>query len=79
MPPKTRYARSGRVSIAYQVIGDGPLDLVFIPGFVSNGEYYWEMPGMVRALGVSPPSPVSSCGTSGAPGYPIRRARPDAG
>ena len=44
MPPKTRYARAGRVSIAYQVLGDGPLDLVFIPGYVSNVEFYWEMP-----------------------------------
>ncbi len=50
MPPKTRYARAGRVSIAYQVVGDGPLDLVFIPGYVSNVEFYWEMPTMARAL-----------------------------
>jgi pimeloyl-ACP methyl ester carboxylesterase len=49
--PKTRYARStGGVSIAYQVVGDGPLDLVFIPGYVSNVDYYWEMPGTARAL-----------------------------
>ncbi len=38
------------MSIAYQVVGDGPLDLVFIPGYVSNVEYYWEMPGTARAL-----------------------------
>ncbi|HEV8625317.1 MAG TPA: hypothetical protein VG034_12725 [Acidimicrobiia bacterium] len=51
MPPKTRYARTtGGVNIAYQVVGDGPLDLVFIPGYVSNVEYYWEMPGTARAL-----------------------------
>lgn len=50
MPPKTRYAKTGGVSIAYQVVGDGPLDLVFIPGYVSNVEYYWEMPSMARAL-----------------------------
>ena len=30
--PETRYARSGDVNIAYQVVGDGPLDLVFVPG-----------------------------------------------
>lgn len=42
MPPKTRYAKSGRVSIAYQVVGEGPMDLVFIPGYVSNVEFYWE-------------------------------------
>jgi len=36
------------VSIAYQVLGDGPMDLVFIPGFVSNMEFYWEMPSVTR-------------------------------
>ena len=40
--PPTRYARSGRYSIAYQVVGEGPGDLVFIPGFVSNVELQWE-------------------------------------
>jgi pimeloyl-ACP methyl ester carboxylesterase/class 3 adenylate cyclase len=42
--PKTRYARNGAARIAYQVIGDGPFDLVHVPGFVSNIEYLWEMP-----------------------------------
>jgi len=42
--PETRYAKSGDVHIAYQVIGDGPFDLVLVPGFVSNVEHYWEMP-----------------------------------
>jgi pimeloyl-ACP methyl ester carboxylesterase len=41
-PPETRYARSGEVRIAYQVVGDGPFDLVFVPGFVSNIELFWE-------------------------------------
>jgi pimeloyl-ACP methyl ester carboxylesterase len=50
VPPKTRYAKTGGVSIAYQVVGDGPLELVFIPGYVSNVEYYWEIPSMARAL-----------------------------
>jgi hypothetical protein len=36
MAPKVRYARSGDVHIAYAVIGDGPIDVVFVPGFVSN-------------------------------------------
>ena len=44
MRPDTRYARSGEVSLAYQVLGDGPFDLVFAPGFVSNVEYGWEEP-----------------------------------
>jgi pimeloyl-ACP methyl ester carboxylesterase/class 3 adenylate cyclase len=42
--PRTHYARSGDAHIAYQVFGEGDLDLVFIPGFVSNIEHYWEMP-----------------------------------
>ena len=50
MRPKTRYARSGGVSIAYQVVGDGPIDLVFGPGFVSNIEHYWEIPSFARFL-----------------------------
>jgi class 3 adenylate cyclase len=41
-PPETRYARSGDVRIAYQTIGDGPLDLVFVPGFISNLDLVWE-------------------------------------
>jgi len=44
-PPETRYAKSGDVRIAYQVTGGGPLDLVFVPGFVSNLELAWEEPG----------------------------------
>jgi class 3 adenylate cyclase len=43
---KTRYARSGDARIAYQVIGDGPFDLIVVPGFVSNVEYLWEIPGV---------------------------------
>jgi pimeloyl-ACP methyl ester carboxylesterase len=43
--PQTRYARSGDVNIAYQVVGDGPHDVVFVPGFVSNVELGWDNPG----------------------------------
>src|SRR5438094_2756472 len=46
--PETRYAKSGDVHIAYQVVGDGPLDLIFVPGFVSNVEMAWETPGRAR-------------------------------
>src|SRR5215208_2554828 len=49
-PPETRYARSGDLSIAYQVVGDGPLDLVFVPGWVSNIELMWEEPCSARFL-----------------------------
>ncbi|HVG29356.1 MAG TPA: alpha/beta fold hydrolase [Pyrinomonadaceae bacterium] len=40
--PETNYTRSGDVNIAYQVIGDGPLDLVFVMGWVSHLEYFWK-------------------------------------
>src|SRR5256885_6351854 len=42
--PKTQYARSGDVSIAYQVVGDGPLDVVLVLGFATHLELQWEMP-----------------------------------
>src|SRR4051812_25860296 len=47
-PPETRYAKSGDISIAYQVLGTGPMDLVFVPGFVSNLDVAWEGPGMAN-------------------------------
>lgn len=47
-PPETRYAKSGDIDIAYQVVGDGPLDIVFVPGFVSNLDISWEAPGRVE-------------------------------
>jgi pimeloyl-ACP methyl ester carboxylesterase len=50
MPPPTRYARSGDVHLAYQVVGEGPLDLVFVHGWVSNVEYGWEVPPLARFL-----------------------------
>jgi class 3 adenylate cyclase/pimeloyl-ACP methyl ester carboxylesterase len=43
-PPETKYARSGDLSIAYQVIGDGPIDLVHIPGLVSHLDLAWTHP-----------------------------------
>jgi class 3 adenylate cyclase len=50
MPPQTRYARSGDVNIAYQVHGDGPVDLLLNVGLVSHLEHLWEEPGVVRML-----------------------------
>ena len=43
--PRTRYARSGDVNIAYQVMGEGPLDLIVVPGWISNVDMHWEMLG----------------------------------
>jgi pimeloyl-ACP methyl ester carboxylesterase len=50
MPPKTHYARSGDVNIAYQVLGEGPRDLVMAFGYVSNIEVIWEEPMLARFL-----------------------------
>jgi len=49
-PPETMYARSGDVNIAYQVIGDAPIDLVFVMGWVSHLEYFWREPSFARFL-----------------------------
>src|SRR4051794_35356340 len=48
--PVTRYAKSGSVSVAYQVIGDGEIDVVLVPGFVSHVEVAWEEPRLARFL-----------------------------
>src|SRR3972149_5634347 len=48
--PETRYARSGDVYIAYQVVGDGPRDLVFVMGWVTHLELFWDEPSVVRFM-----------------------------
>ena len=48
--PETRYAKSGDVNIAYQVVGSGPRDLVIVPGRVSNIDAFWEEPSFARLL-----------------------------
>ena len=45
-PPTTQYALAGDVNIAYQVVGDGPIDLVFVYGLASNVEVFWEEPSV---------------------------------
>ena len=50
MQPVTQYAKSGDVHIAYQAFGDGPINLVMVPGFVSNVENYWDQPDFARFL-----------------------------
>src|ERR671938_652484 len=79
---ETRYALSGDVHIAYQVTGEGPFDLVFVPGFVTHMELQWRMPGFddfLRDLGsFAPRIPVDQRGTrmsdpvSGAPSLETR-------
>src|SRR6266576_4082212 len=48
--PFTRYAKSGDVNIAYQVVGEGPVDLVYVPGWVSHVELAWELPELVSGF-----------------------------
>jgi pimeloyl-ACP methyl ester carboxylesterase len=48
--PRVSYARSGTVNIAYQVVGSGPLDLVFVMGWVSHLEYFWNEPSFASFL-----------------------------
>jgi pimeloyl-ACP methyl ester carboxylesterase len=48
--PETRYAPSGDVNIAYQVMGDGPVDIIMVPGLVSHIEFMHEMPGYTAFL-----------------------------
>ena len=48
--PKTHYARNGNVNIAYQVLGEGSLDLVFVMGWVSHLDYFWTEPSFARFL-----------------------------
>jgi class 3 adenylate cyclase/pimeloyl-ACP methyl ester carboxylesterase len=42
--PKTEYARNGEVNIAYQVVGEGPIDLAVVPGFISHLDLWWTIP-----------------------------------
>lgn len=50
MQAETRYARSGDTHIAYQVVGQGPIDIVYVPGWVSHVELCWEEPTYAQFL-----------------------------
>ena len=45
---ETHYAKSGDVNIAYQVAGDGPRDLVVVPGWISNIDLFWDEPHVAQ-------------------------------
>jgi pimeloyl-ACP methyl ester carboxylesterase len=47
---ETRYAKSGDLNIAYQVVGEGPRDLIYVPGWISNVELNWEEPALAHVL-----------------------------
>jgi len=49
-PIRTRYAKNGDISVAYQVFGEGDVDLVFVPGFISHIENYWDEPRFAQWL-----------------------------
>ncbi len=48
MKPQIQYTKSGNISIAYQVFGSGPVDLIYIPGWVSNIDWMWACPELVH-------------------------------
>ncbi len=48
--PETRYTQCGTINIAYQVFGEGPVDLVLVPGWVSNLDMMWEEPRLANWL-----------------------------
>ena len=50
MVPETRYARNGTTRIAYQVLGEGPFDLLIVPGFTSHLDCAWDEPGLAAFL-----------------------------
>ncbi|TIO07683.1 MAG: hypothetical protein E5X89_21160 [Mesorhizobium sp.] len=80
-PIETRYARSGDVRIAYQVVGQGSFDLVFVPGFISDLDLHWEDEGYSRLFkgrrcrqadeGRSQLSDGLCCPSSGPKGHPL--------
>ncbi len=49
-PPSTEYVKTGDTHIAYQVVGEGSHDLVFVPGWISHVEMAWEAPTLARGL-----------------------------
>jgi class 3 adenylate cyclase len=50
MQPETRYAKSEDVHVAYQIVGDGHVDVILVPGWVSHVEYQWEHAAFARSL-----------------------------
>ena len=50
MTPATRYTKSDGVNIAYQAVGEGPADIVYVPGWVSHVELGWEVPELAHGF-----------------------------
>jgi hypothetical protein len=68
--PVTRYALSGDVSIAHQVMGVGPVDIIMIPGFMSHIEFQHELAGWTAFCVASPSSLESLLSINEDRGYP---------
>ena len=64
--PNTRYAKSGDVNIAYQTMGEGPVDLIVVPGFMSHIEFLHEAPGYTSSFAAFRRFPESLRLTNGA-------------
>ena len=50
MEQRIRYAKNGRLNVAYQVVGEGPIDLVLAPGWVTHLDLSWQIPPLARFL-----------------------------
>ena len=78
-PPATRFARNGDVRIAYQIVeqegGDGPLDLVMVPGLVSHLDLVWEDPAHARFCRGLARFARLILSTNAAPGFPTAMSR----
>ena len=68
--PETRYALSGDVNIAYQTMGNGPVDIVVVPGIMSHVDSCMNCPAIPLSCAAFRPLPAWSCSTSGARGCP---------
>jgi hypothetical protein len=64
--PETRYTQCGTINIAYQVFGEGPVDLLLVPGWVSNLDMMWEEPRLANWLRQLGSFVRGSCSTSAA-------------
>lgn len=79
--PETQYAQSGDFSIAYQVMGSGPIDIVLVPGIISHIDYQHELPGYTQVLrrlakfsGSSPSTREGRASRTGWPTCPLLRS-----
>src|SRR5260370_37909103 len=75
--PETRYAASPDGHIAYQVVGDGPMDLVVVPGWVSHVDNQWVDPGWAAFVGERHINDVGKSSLRQQGDRPVQRRGPD--